>query len=146
MMAPGVPPNRVAALRKAFMGTMRDPELLAGVRQWRTLVGAIPGPMEAWLVHRGLATLDDGLMKERRQLLARFRTEGFEPEWWERSVRGALAARCRDETDQMLQTVERELRPHSRSIAVVRIRLRKVRRTRVRVGAEQRSLPCRRQA
>ncbi|MEU7566407.1 cystathionine gamma-lyase [Streptomyces fradiae] len=35
----------------------RDPRLAAGVRHWRKIVGAIPGPMEAWLAHRSLATL-----------------------------------------------------------------------------------------
>ncbi|MFJ7207819.1 cystathionine gamma-lyase [Streptomyces sp. NPDC098789] len=35
----------------------RDPELAARVRLWRKVVGAIPGPMEAWLAHRSLATL-----------------------------------------------------------------------------------------
>ncbi|MER5883855.1 cystathionine gamma-lyase [Streptomyces sp. NPDC001941] len=37
--------------------TCRDEELAAGVRRWRKVVGAIPGPMEAWLAHRSLATL-----------------------------------------------------------------------------------------
>lgn len=37
--------------------TTRDPALAAGVKQWRKTVGAIPGPMEAWLAHRSLATL-----------------------------------------------------------------------------------------
>jgi cystathionine gamma-lyase len=37
--------------------TCRDPEPAAGVRSWRKVVGAIPGPMEAWLAHRSLATL-----------------------------------------------------------------------------------------
>ncbi|MDX3852971.1 cystathionine gamma-lyase [Streptomyces sp. AK02-01A] len=37
--------------------TCVDPELAAGVRRWRKVVGAIPGPMEAWLAHRSLATL-----------------------------------------------------------------------------------------
>jgi cystathionine gamma-lyase len=37
--------------------TCRDTELAAGVRRWRKLAGAIPGPMEAWLAHRSLATL-----------------------------------------------------------------------------------------
>lgn len=37
--------------------TCRDPQLTAGVRRWRKVVGAIPGPMEAWLAHRSLATL-----------------------------------------------------------------------------------------
>ncbi len=36
---------------------VRDPELLARVDRYRTLVGAIPGPMEAWLALRSLATL-----------------------------------------------------------------------------------------
>ncbi|MEW2137405.1 cystathionine gamma-lyase [Streptomyces sp. NPDC005409] len=35
----------------------RDPERAAQVRRWRKIVGAIPGPMEAWLAHRSLATL-----------------------------------------------------------------------------------------
>jgi len=35
-----------------------DPALLDAVRQWRTLAGAIPGPFEAWLLHRGLETLE----------------------------------------------------------------------------------------
>ncbi|WP_413800335.1 cystathionine gamma-lyase [Streptomyces iranensis] len=37
--------------------TCRDPRLAAEVRAWRKTVGAIPGPMEAWLAHRSLATL-----------------------------------------------------------------------------------------
>ncbi|MFJ8882226.1 cystathionine gamma-lyase [Streptomyces sp. NPDC102402] len=37
--------------------TCRDPGLTAGVRRWRKVVGAIPGPMEAWIAHRSLATL-----------------------------------------------------------------------------------------
>ncbi|MFF0435077.1 cystathionine gamma-lyase [Streptomyces sp. NPDC004327] len=35
----------------------RDPQRAAEVRRWRKIVGAIPGPMEAWLAHRSLATL-----------------------------------------------------------------------------------------
>ncbi|MEW1699954.1 cystathionine gamma-lyase [Streptomyces sp. NPDC093249] len=35
----------------------RDPERAAEVRRWRKVVGAIPGPMEAWIAHRSLATL-----------------------------------------------------------------------------------------
>jgi cystathionine gamma-lyase len=57
----------VASATKALTGhgdvllghvSCRDAELAASVRQWRKLVGAIPGPMEAWLAHRSLATLD----------------------------------------------------------------------------------------
>ncbi|MEU6862465.1 cystathionine gamma-lyase [Streptomyces sp. NPDC046876] len=42
----------------------RDPELAAGIRRWRKIIGAIPGPMEAWLAHRSLATLQ---LRARRQ-------------------------------------------------------------------------------
>ncbi|MEV7519071.1 cystathionine gamma-lyase [Streptomyces sp. NPDC091371] len=35
----------------------RDAALAALVRRWRKIVGAIPGPMEAWLAHRSLATI-----------------------------------------------------------------------------------------
>ncbi|MEU9759966.1 cystathionine gamma-lyase [Streptomyces sp. NPDC047985] len=38
--------------------TCRAPGPAAGVRRWRKVVGAIPGPMEAWLAHRSLATLE----------------------------------------------------------------------------------------
>ncbi|MEU1496474.1 cystathionine gamma-lyase [Streptomyces sp. NPDC005732] len=37
--------------------TALDDALMAPVRRWRKIVGAIPGPMEAWLAHRSLATL-----------------------------------------------------------------------------------------
>ncbi|MGV9312964.1 cystathionine gamma-lyase [Streptomyces sp. NPDC003691] len=37
--------------------TCRDPGPAAEVRRWRKIVGAIPGPMETWLAHRSLATL-----------------------------------------------------------------------------------------
>jgi cystathionine gamma-lyase len=36
----------------------RDPEFMACVSDWRKLAGGIPGPFEAWQVHRGLETLD----------------------------------------------------------------------------------------
>lgn len=36
----------------------RDPALIGAVRDWRRVAGAIPGPFEAWLVHRGLETLE----------------------------------------------------------------------------------------
>lgn len=35
----------------------RNAELAAGIRRWRKVVGAIPGPMEAWLAHRSLSTI-----------------------------------------------------------------------------------------
>jgi len=36
----------------------REATLLDAVRDWRRIAGAIPGPFEAWLVHRGLETLE----------------------------------------------------------------------------------------
>jgi cystathionine gamma-lyase len=36
----------------------RDRALLDRVREWRKLSGSIPGPFEAWQVHRGLETLE----------------------------------------------------------------------------------------
>jgi cystathionine gamma-lyase len=36
----------------------RNATLMAQVRDWRKMAGAIPGPFEAWLVHRGLETLE----------------------------------------------------------------------------------------
>lgn len=36
----------------------RDQQVIAAVAEWRKLSGAIPGPFEAWLVHRGLETLE----------------------------------------------------------------------------------------
>ncbi|MFI8856696.1 cystathionine gamma-lyase [Streptomyces prasinus] len=35
----------------------RDTEAMAAVRRWRKISGAITGPMEAWLAHRSIATL-----------------------------------------------------------------------------------------
>ena len=36
----------------------RDPEWAQRLQAWRTRMGSIPGPMEVWLAHRALATLD----------------------------------------------------------------------------------------
>lgn len=46
----------------------RDPQHIETLHAWRTLTGAIPGPFETWLAHRGLATLDVRL--ERQQASA----------------------------------------------------------------------------
>lgn len=44
----------------ALMGHIagRDAKLMARIKDWRKFSGAIPGPFEAWLVHRGLETLE----------------------------------------------------------------------------------------
>jgi cystathionine gamma-lyase len=49
--------------------SVRDPALAGELRDWRTHTGSIPGPFEAWLAHRSLATL--GLRLERSQANAR---------------------------------------------------------------------------
>lgn len=36
----------------------REAALMARLRDWRRMSGAVPGPFEAWLVHRGLETLE----------------------------------------------------------------------------------------
>ena len=41
-----------------------DPTLAERLREARTRSGAIPGPMEAWLAHRGLGTLDLRLARQ----------------------------------------------------------------------------------
>ena len=36
----------------------RSSQLISAVHDWRKIAGAVPGPHEAWLVHRGLETLE----------------------------------------------------------------------------------------
>ncbi|SPE23515.1 putative cystathionine gamma-lyase [Burkholderiales bacterium] len=48
----------------------RDPQLLAGVLDWRRICGAIPGPFEAWLLQRGLETLELRLARMHANALA----------------------------------------------------------------------------
>jgi len=52
----------------------RDDALLKSLRDWRTRHGAIPGPMEAWLAHRSLATLP---LRLSRQCSTAARLAGF---------------------------------------------------------------------
>jgi cystathionine gamma-lyase len=42
----------------------RSPDLVAALRSWRNLAGAVPGPFEAWLVHRSIGTLDLRLARQ----------------------------------------------------------------------------------
>lgn len=56
--------------------TCRDAERAAEVRRWRKVVGAIPGPMEAWLAHRSLATLQ--LRSDRQNATALALAEALE--------------------------------------------------------------------
>ncbi len=47
-----------------------DPGLYEQLVDWRTHTGSIPGPFEAWLAHRSLATLDVRLERESANALA----------------------------------------------------------------------------
>ncbi|MFF3288576.1 cystathionine gamma-lyase [Streptomyces sp. NPDC003023] len=60
--------------------TCRDPQLAAGVRRWRKIVGAIPGPMEAWLAHRSLSTLQLRADRQSANALAVARALNGRPE------------------------------------------------------------------
>ena len=42
----------------------RSPELAGALRSWRNLAGSVPGPFEAWLVHRSIGTLDLRLARQ----------------------------------------------------------------------------------
>ena len=42
-LAPGVPEDRVAALRKAFLAAIKDPELLADAKRSRLAIDPISG-------------------------------------------------------------------------------------------------------
>jgi cystathionine gamma-lyase len=45
-------------------------ELIQGVRGWRRVAGAIPGPFETWLAHRSLATMELRLERQCANALA----------------------------------------------------------------------------
>src|SRR5260370_171882 len=49
---------------------VRDPEWAQRLRSWRTQFGAVPGPMEVWLAHRSLGTLDDRMERMSANALA----------------------------------------------------------------------------
>ena len=48
----------------------RDASLIGAVRDWRKIAGAVPGPHEAWLVHRGFETLEVRYSRMRFNALA----------------------------------------------------------------------------
>ncbi|MEU3612616.1 cystathionine gamma-lyase [Streptomyces sp. NPDC006872] len=50
--------------------TGRAGEPMMAVRRWRKIVGAIPGPMEAWLAHRSIATLQLRVDRQNTSALA----------------------------------------------------------------------------
>lgn len=50
--------------------TAREAAWADKIRTWRTQMGAVPGPMEVWLAHRSLATLDVRLERQCKNALA----------------------------------------------------------------------------
>jgi cystathionine gamma-lyase len=48
----------------------KDMEWADKLRAWRTQMGSIPGPMEVWLAHRSLATLDMRMERQGKNTLA----------------------------------------------------------------------------
>ena len=50
--------------------TGRAGESMTAVRRWRKIAGAIPGPMEAWLAHRSIATLQLRVERQNASALA----------------------------------------------------------------------------
>jgi cystathionine gamma-lyase len=50
-------PNGHSDVLMGHVASRRD-DIVRAVRDWRKLVGAIPGHFEAWLLHRGLETLE----------------------------------------------------------------------------------------
>ena len=50
--------------------TVSDPARLAALTGWRGMTGAVPGPLETWLAHRSLATLQLRLTRQSENALA----------------------------------------------------------------------------
>ena len=47
-----------------------DPDRAVALAAWRTQAGSVPGPFEAWLAHRSLATLEVRLERQCATALA----------------------------------------------------------------------------
>jgi len=58
----------------------RDAQAMAAVRRWRKIAGAVPGPMEAWLAHRSIATLQLRVERQNATALALARALRERPE------------------------------------------------------------------
>jgi tripartite-type tricarboxylate transporter receptor subunit TctC len=71
MLAPGVPAERVAALRKAFMETMRDPELLGDAQRISIAIDPISGEDLQALAARIFATPADFVERVKQALVYR---------------------------------------------------------------------------
>ena len=65
---PGVPADRVAALRKAFMSAMEDPEFKAFAERTKLEINAVSGEAVQALVERLLNTPADIVEATRRNI------------------------------------------------------------------------------
>jgi cystathionine gamma-lyase len=57
-----------------------DPAYAEALRSWRTATGSVPGPMEVWLAHRSLPTLDLRLRRQGDTAMALARMLARRPE------------------------------------------------------------------
>jgi tripartite-type tricarboxylate transporter receptor subunit TctC len=69
VVAPDVPPDRVVALRRAFMATMRDPELMTEAERIKLDTFSIPGDELQTLIAKLYATPADIVEKARQALV-----------------------------------------------------------------------------
>ncbi|MEU9166966.1 cystathionine gamma-lyase [Streptomyces sp. NPDC048420] len=60
--------------------TGREGEAMTAVRRWRKIGGAIAGPMEAWLAHRSIATLQMRVDRQNASALVLAQALGERPE------------------------------------------------------------------
>lgn len=66
---PGVPPERAAALRKAFMATMADPQFLAVAQRAKLEINPLPGDEVARLVESVFKTVTPAAVARTREIL-----------------------------------------------------------------------------
>jgi tripartite-type tricarboxylate transporter receptor subunit TctC len=71
MLAPGVPADRVAALRKAFLDAMHDPELLADAQRIGIAIDPISGEELQALAAKIFATPPDFVERTRQAMTYR---------------------------------------------------------------------------
>ena len=71
VMAPDVPKERVAALRKAFAETLRDPDLLAGAKKMKLDVDPVSGEDVQALVAKAYASPPDLIAKTKSATVPR---------------------------------------------------------------------------
>jgi tripartite-type tricarboxylate transporter receptor subunit TctC len=57
--APGIPADRAAALKEAFMKTMADPQFLADAKKQSLVIGPQPGEELLRIMQQAYATPDD---------------------------------------------------------------------------------------